>query len=81
MTLSWGSCNAGALGKVEYFFIAIAPRFMLAWSGSAWKGPIYGSNRIIWNLNWEETNDLCQIELFEIELFLHLTVSKQMTGV
>ena len=27
------------------------------------------------------TNDLCEIELFEIELFDHLTVSKQMTDV
>ena len=25
----WDSCNAGALGNVEYPFIAIAPRFWL----------------------------------------------------
>ena len=28
-----------------------------------------------------QTNDLCKIELFEIELFDHLTVYKQITGV
>ena len=28
-----------------------------------------------------QTNDLYEIELWEIELFGHLTVSKQMTGV
>ena len=32
----WGSSNAGALGNVEYPFIAIAPRSTLAWSGSTW---------------------------------------------
>ena len=28
-----------------------------------------------------QTNDLCKIELLEIELFDHLTVCKQMTNV
>ena len=28
-----------------------------------------------------QTNDLCKIELFEIELFDHLNVFKQMTDV
>ena len=28
-----------------------------------------------------QTKDLCEIELFEIELFGHLTVCKQMTDV
>ena len=32
-------------GNEEYLFIAIAPRSTLAWSGSTWYGPIYGSNR------------------------------------
>ena len=32
------------------------------------------------NLNWVQTNDLCLIELLEIELFSHLTVCKQMTS-
>ena len=27
-------------------------------------------------LNWMQTNDLCEIELLEIELFYHLTVYK-----
>ena len=24
-----------------------------------WLGPIYGSNRTVWHLNWVQTNDLC----------------------
>ena len=32
----WGSCNAETLGNKEYPFIAIAPRFTLAQSGSTW---------------------------------------------
>ena len=52
------SSNAGALGNAEYSFIAIAPRFTLAWSGSIWQGPIYGSNRTVWHLNWIQMNDM-----------------------
>ena len=33
------------------------------------------------HLNWVQTNDLCWIELLEIEQFDHLTVYKQMTDV
>ena len=40
----WGFSNAGVLGNVEYPFIAIAPKPTLAWCGSTWYGPIYGSN-------------------------------------
>ena len=61
------------LGKVEYPFIAIALRSTLARSGNTWKRPIYGSNRIVWLLNWMQANDLYLIELPEIELFDHFT--------
>ena len=43
--LWWGSSNAGALGNVEYLFIAITPWSTLAWSRGTWLSPIYGSNR------------------------------------
>ena len=33
------------------------------------------------NLNCVQTNDLCKIELLEIELFYQLTLYKQMTDV
>ena len=50
----WGPSGAGALGNAEYSFIAIAPRFTLARSGSTRYGPIYGSSRTncILMLNW-----------------------------
>ena len=63
--------HVGALGNAEYSFIAIAPRSTLARSGSTWKGLIYGPNRTVYHLNWVQTNDL-----LEIELFGHLTVCK-----
>ena len=31
---------------LEYLFIAITPRSILAQSGSTWQGPTYGSNKI-----------------------------------
>ena len=43
--------------------------------------PTYCSNKTVWPLNWVQTNDLCLIELFVIELLDHLTVCKQMCGV
>ena len=33
----------------------------------------------VWHLICVQTNDICKIELLEIELFDHLTVCKQMT--
>ena len=39
------------------------------------------SNRTVWHLNWMQTNDFGEIELFDIEQFDHLTVCKQMTDV
>ena len=27
-------------------------------AGSTWQGPIYGSNRTVWGLNWEISNDI-----------------------
>ena len=69
------------LGNVEYPFIAKTPSSTLIRSGSTWWDPIYGSNRTVWHLNCMQTNDLCKIELFEIELFHDLTVCKQMTDV
>ena len=41
---------------------------------------IYWSNRTVWHLNWEQTNDLCKIELFRI-MYIYLNVCKQMTDV
>ena len=49
--------------------------------GAPDKPPIYGLIRIVWHLNQMQTNDLCQTELFEIELFDHLTLCKQMIDV
>ena len=58
----------GALRNVEYSFIVIIPRSTLV-------------RRTVWHLDCVQTNDLCQIEQLEIELFDHLTVCKQMTAV
>ena len=44
-------------------------------------GRIYVSNTTVWNFNWMQTNDLCWSELLEIELFVLLTVCKQITNV
>ena len=45
-TIWWlGSTNAGAFGKAEYLFFAIAPRSTLARSGSTWWSPSDWSNR------------------------------------
>ena len=41
----WNFSNAEALGMVLYNFIALTPRSILAQYGSAWSGPIHGSNR------------------------------------
>ena len=45
------------------------------WFGMVTPDGSYGSNRTVWYLNWVQTNDLCKIELLEIELLDHLTVS------
>ena len=37
---------------------------------------IYESNKTDFHLNWVQTNELCEIELFEIELFDHLIMFK-----
>ena len=66
---------------MEYIFIAIAPRFIQARSGSTWQSPTYVSNWSFWYLNWVQTNDFYWIELLEIELFYHLTLCKHMTDV
>ena len=63
------------------YFVVIAPRSTLIWSGSAWKGHIDGSNKTVWHLKWVQTNDLFLMELLEIERFDHLTECKQMTDV
>ena len=51
------------------------------WNDSTWLCLIYGSKRYIWHLNCVQTNDLWLIDLFEIELFDHLSVCKEMTDV
>ena len=53
------NARAPVMGNVEYPFIAITRRSILAWRSSTWKDPIYGSNRTDWHINWEQTNDLC----------------------
>ena len=73
------STDNGALGNAEYPFTAISPRSTLGQSDSTQKGLIYWSNTTFWHLIWLQTNDLRKTELFEIELFDHLTVCKQMT--
>ena len=66
-------------GKTEYPFFSIAST--LTWGGSTRQDPIYELNGNVWHSNCIQTNDLCWIEYFEIELFDHLTVCKQMTVV
>ena len=39
---------------------------------------MYWSNRKVSHLNYEQKNDLCEIELLEVELFDHLTLCEQM---
>ena len=68
--------KSDALRNTEYPFIAITLRSTLAWSSS-----IYGSNRSVSHLNCEQTNDLCNTELFQIEQFDDLILCKQMTYV
>ena len=70
----WGCSNPGAFGNAEYPFIAITLRSTMIRNRSIWQGPIYGSNPAVWHLNWVQTDDWCQIKLFEIELLHHLTV-------
>ena len=79
--LWWSFCNPGALESAEYPFIDIAPRSTVTQSGSTWKGPINGSNRTVWHLNWRQTKDLMWTELLEIEQFNPLNVCKQMPDV
>ena len=59
---------------------------LLLLSGPLWssvvvrdKGFINGSNRTAWHLNWVQSNDICLIELFGMELWLFNC--KQMTYV
>ena len=42
-------------------FIAIAPRSTLASSDNIWKSPIYGSNRIVWDLNCVQTKTYAKL--------------------
>ena len=37
---------------------SITLRSILTRNGSTWKSPIYWSNRTVWCLNWQQTNDL-----------------------
>ena len=77
-----GSRNAGALGITDYPFIV--PPLTQVQSDPELKHPkgfYLGSNRTAWYLNCEQTNDLRWIDLYEIKLFDHLTVSKQRTDV
>ena len=58
---------------MEHAFIAITPWTTVARNGNSWKDPIYGLNTTVWHPHWMQTNNLRKIELFEIELFDHLT--------
>ena len=66
----WGFYNVGILGNVEFLFIAIdsSPLYpgLVSLDGVLSMGQIE-----LLHLNW--------IELFEIELFYHLTMCKQVT--
>ena len=53
----WGS-NSGALGNVEYLFIAIAPRSTETSCGRTCWGPIYGSYITIYLSNIPNTTSL-----------------------
>ena len=72
---------------MDYPFIVIASRSILARSGSCWWDPIDGSDRTVSHLNSMQTNDLQSTELLEIELFDHsntwndLTVRKAISNV
>ena len=55
--------------------------------GSLWPG-LVAPDRVLsmgqielFDIQTVQTNDLCLIELFEVELFDHLTMCKQMTDV
>ena len=51
-----------------------------AQSGSSLQSHIYSSKQLF-DVQTECKEDVCRIKLFEIELFDHLTVCKQMTDV
>ena len=58
-----------AVHRFEYFTTRTPSEPTLARSGSTWYSPFYVSKRNVWHLNRVQTNDLCWIELLEIELF------------
>ena len=47
------------------------PGFLLPRVETPDKGRFYGSNRTVWHQNCVQTNELCSIDSFEIELFDH----------
>ena len=63
-----------------YPFIAILPSSTLARTGSTWKGPMYGQMELF-DIESDSKQMTCSTELFEIELFDHLTVRKEMADV
>ena len=50
--------NPGALGNVEYSFIAITPSSTQFLSGSTCLGPIYGSNSSVSSFNVSKVGEL-----------------------
>ena len=61
----WDTSNAGALGNVEYLFIAMAPRSTLARNCISLCSLIYGLNRTVRQLNYVKTDNLYWSELLE----------------
>ena len=76
----WGSSNTGALGGANTSPLPSLPIPLWPWSGSTYR---------VLSMDQIERLDIksgckqmtCKIELFEIELFDHLTVRTQMTAV
>ena len=54
---------------MEYLFITIASRFTLTRVVAPDMILTMSQTELFNVLNWEQTNDLCSSELFEIELF------------
>ena len=57
-TIWWWGSSPGALGNVEYTFIAITPRSTLTRNGCTYYGHIYRSNWTIWLFTIHETLEL-----------------------
>ena len=71
----------GEAAALEIWGMQNTPRSSFARSVSTWEGPIYRLNWYDRHLKWVQANNLCWIELFEINLSDHLTVYKEISNV